>query len=291
MKLIIAVSRGTGENIENGSRCFCHANVLCLARQPREGASPLTCRSHETPGGELARTLHPCLRETFHVLRCLIIMWYHIRSWLLVNHVISHAFPIATKSWYHTRTEILTPLDLTHSPLEILPKNAFWSFTTKPFTGRTLRGLLIQMQNIKLAKFRHAQKAKFRVLGFKSDTEVLTFTFRFLSSLIFSLSLPHFFFFCWAFSRLAVVLQILLGFPNKTVKKETHEIRIWISKFKSTLSTNFGKMILRSIAKLVIWVSKSKRTLVCKQAVFSVVTQRFSLGGLRDDTKNGCLLY
>ena len=40
---------------------------------------------------------------------------YHVismdtHSWLLVNHVISHAFPIATKSWYHTRTEILTPL-------------------------------------------------------------------------------------------------------------------------------------------------------------------------------------
>ena len=30
-------------------------------------------------------------------------------------------------------------------------------------------------------------------MGFKSDTAVLTFTFRFLSSLIFSLSLPHFF--------------------------------------------------------------------------------------------------
>ena len=39
-----------------------------------------------------------------------------------------------------------------------------------------------------LAKFKHAQKAKFR------DTAVLTFTFRFLSSLLFSLFLPHFFF-------------------------------------------------------------------------------------------------
>ena len=68
------VSRGTGEKIENGGHCFYHANVLCLARQLREGASPLTCRSHETPGGELARTLHTCLRETFHVVRCLIIM-------------------------------------------------------------------------------------------------------------------------------------------------------------------------------------------------------------------------
>ena len=178
MELIIAVnmllklvscwvSRGTGEKIENGGHCFYHANVLCLARQPREGASPLTCRSHETPGGELARTLHTCLRETFHVVRCLIIMWYRIRSWLLVNHVISHAFPIATKSWYHTRTEILTPLDLTHSALEILPKNAFWSFTTKPFTGHTLRGLLIQMQNISLQSSGMRRKQNFELWGLK----------------------------------------------------------------------------------------------------------------------------
>ena len=52
-----------------------------------------------------------------------------------------------------------------------------------------------------LAKFGHAQKAKFRDVGFKSDTAVLTFTFRFLSSLLFSLFLPHFFFSYWAFSR------------------------------------------------------------------------------------------
>ena len=42
-----------------------------------------------------------------------------------------------------------------------------------------------------LAKFGHAQKAKFR---FKSDTGVFTFTFSlFLSSPLFSLFLPHFF--------------------------------------------------------------------------------------------------
>ena len=41
-------------------------------------------------------------------------------------------------------------------------------------------------------KFGHAQKAKFRVLGFKSDTAVVTFTFRFLSSSLFSIFLPHF---------------------------------------------------------------------------------------------------
>ena len=43
-----------------------------------------------------------------------------------------------------------------------------------------------------LAKFGHAQKAKFRVLWFKSDTAVVTFTFRFLSSSLFSIFLPHF---------------------------------------------------------------------------------------------------
>ena len=37
------------------------------------------------------------------------------------------------------------------------------------------------------------QKAKSRVLGFKSDTAVVTFTFCFLSSPLFLLFLPHFF--------------------------------------------------------------------------------------------------
>ena len=43
------------------------------------------------------------------------------------------------------------------------------------------------------AKFGHAQKTKFRH-GFKSSTTLSTFTFRFLSFPLFSLSLPHFFF-------------------------------------------------------------------------------------------------
>ena len=81
----------------------------------------------------------------------------------------------------------------------------FWSLscykelklTTNRFTGRTLRGPLIQLQNISL-RSSHAQKAKFRDTFF-CDTAVLTFTFRFLSSLLFSLFLPHFFFSCWAF--------------------------------------------------------------------------------------------
>ena len=79
----------------------------------------------------------------------------------------------------------------------------FWSLscykelklTTNQFTGCTLHSLLIQMQKLyQLAKFGHAQKAKFRDLGLKSNTAVLTFTLRFLSSPLFSLFLPHFFF-------------------------------------------------------------------------------------------------
>ena len=77
----------------------------------------------------------------------------------------------------------------------------FWSLscykelklTTNRFTGRTLRGLLIQMQNISLRTSGMRKKQNFKVFGFKSDTAVLTFTFRFLSSLLFSLFLPHFF--------------------------------------------------------------------------------------------------
>ena len=45
----------------------------------------------------------------------------------------------------------------------------------------------------RLAKFRHAQKVTFRVFGLKSDTAVLTFTFPFLSSALFSLFLLIFF--------------------------------------------------------------------------------------------------
>ena len=52
-----------------------------------------------------------------------------------------------------------------------------------------------------LAKFGHAQEAKFRVFGFQSDTAVLTFTFRFSPPLFFCFSSLIFVFFCWAFSR------------------------------------------------------------------------------------------
>ena len=48
------------------------------------------------------------------------------------------------------------------------------------------------MQNISLRSSGMRRKQNF-VLGFKSDTAVLIFTFRFLSSSLFSLFLPHFF--------------------------------------------------------------------------------------------------
>ena len=62
------------------------------------------------------------------------------------------------------------------------------------------------MQNISLRSLGMGRKENFKIVfGFKSDTEVLTFAFRFLSSPLFSLFVPHFFFFClisyWAFSR------------------------------------------------------------------------------------------
>ena len=82
-------------------------------------------------------------------------------------------------------------------------QGVFWSLscykelklTTNWFTGRTLGALLIQMQNISLRSSGMRRKQNFNIVfGFKSDTAVLTFTFRFLSSLLFWLFLPHFFF-------------------------------------------------------------------------------------------------
>ena len=50
------------------------------------------------------------------------------------------------------------------------------------------------MQNVSLRSSGMRRKQNFEIFGFKSDTAVLTFTFRFLSFLLFSLFLPHFFF-------------------------------------------------------------------------------------------------
>ena len=85
----------------------------------------------------------------------------------------------------------------------------FWSLlfykdlklTTKPFTGRTLYGLLIQMAKLLACKVQPCAGSK--IFEFKSDTAVLTFTFCSLSSPRFSLFSPQFFFFfCWGFSGL-----------------------------------------------------------------------------------------
>ena len=67
--------------------------------------------------------------------------------------------------------------------------------TTNRFTGRTLRGLLIQMQNISLRSSGMRRKQNFEDFeDFESDTAVLNFTFRFLSSLPFFAFLASFFF-------------------------------------------------------------------------------------------------
>ena len=70
------------------------------------------------------------------------------------------------------------------------------SFNTKLFTGRTLRGLLIQMQNISLQSSGMHRKQNFEIVfGFKNDTAVLIVTFHFLSSrLLFLAFLASFFF-------------------------------------------------------------------------------------------------
>ena len=95
---------------------------------------------------------------------------------------------------------------LTHFPQKFCQKTrfeasqvVFWSLwcykelklTIKPFTGRKRRGLLIQMQNISLQSSGMHKKKNFKIV------------FLVLSSPLFSLFLPNFFyFFCGAFSRL-----------------------------------------------------------------------------------------
>ena len=73
----------------------------------------------------------------------------------------------------------------------------FWSLscykelklTTNRFTGCTLGGLLIQMQHISLRSSGMRRKQNFDIVfGFKSDTAVLTFTFRFSCLIFFSLA-------------------------------------------------------------------------------------------------------
>ena len=81
-------------------------------------------------------------------------------------------------------TQYILTTVLAHSPQEILPKTAFWSLsyyykelnlTTKPFTVRTLHGLLIQMQNIRLRCSGMRRKQNFEIFTF-----LLLFCFSFL---------------------------------------------------------------------------------------------------------------
>ena len=107
-------------------------------------------------------------------------------------------------------------------------RGVFWSLlhykelklTIKPFRVCTLCYLLIQMQNISLRSLGMHRKQTFEIVfEFKSDTAVLTFTFRFLSSFLFSLFLPHVFFFA----------EYLVGFilVGKVFKKAFRKRR-WV---------------------------------------------------------------
>ena len=102
----------------------------------------------------------------------------------------------------------ISSIFLTHSPLEILPKNVSWSLSSgfliavmllraKTYHKALCRWcLLIQLQNISLRSSGMCWKQNFEIVfEFKSDTVVLTFAFHFLSSPLFSLFLPLFSFF------------------------------------------------------------------------------------------------
>ena len=97
---------------------------------------------------------------------------------------------------------------LTHSPLEILPKNASWSLSSgflvavvllraktyhkalcRSYTSRP-SGPIAKYQ---LAKFGHAQKAKFRVLGLKVTQQSWLLLFAFSPPLFFRFSCLIFF--------------------------------------------------------------------------------------------------
>ena len=95
-----------------------------------------------------------------------------------------------------------TPGDFAEKTRFEASRVVFWSLlchkelklTTNLFTGHTLHGLLIHMQNIRLQSSGMCRKQNFGIVfGFKSDTVVLNFTFCFLSSPLFLLFLPHFF--------------------------------------------------------------------------------------------------
>ena len=97
------------------------------------------------------------------------------------------------------------------------------------------------------------RKQNFEILGFKSDTAVLTFTFCFLSSPLFSLFLPHFSFFCWGFRRLYFGGKIfwgkLLGLePRKgrsVVEQDFHEhFRVNVTWFFTFFSVVLDWIVL-----------------------------------------------
>ena len=103
---------------------------------------------------------------------------------------------------------------LTHSPLKILPKNTFWSYSS----GFLVTVVLLRAKTYHKAVYRSyfaafwsrckisacevQACAESKISRFKSDTAVLTFTFLVLSSPPFSLffCLLVFFSSCWAFS-------------------------------------------------------------------------------------------
>ena len=115
-------------------------------------------------------------------------------------------------TWWENLTKVVCASWLTHSLLEILPKTrfeasrvVFWSLscykelklTTNRFTGRTLHGLLIQMQNISLRSSGKRRKQNFEIVfpiwGLKVTQQSWLLLFAFSPPLFFRFSCLIFF--------------------------------------------------------------------------------------------------
>ena len=130
------------------------------------------------------------------------------------------------------------------------------------FKGLTLCRLLIQIQHTSLWSSRRVQTAKFfkLVFWFRSATAVLTFTFRFLSSPLFSLFLPHFFFLLVGFILVGRVFRKafrILGLGERkgrwVVEQDFHgnfQVNVtWLFAFFSG--------VLDWIVLLLVWFKRS----------------------------------
>ena len=114
------------------------------------------------------------------------------------------------EKWIFSKKKKTLVLSLTHSPRKFHRKThfeaslaVFWSLSCEALKLTTKVVHCAALCSTKMLVWEGMRrKQNFEILGFKSDTAVLTFTFCFLSSPLFSLFLPNFSFFCGGFRRL-----------------------------------------------------------------------------------------